>query len=263
LKGSAVNRASLKDVESFWNTRPCNIRHSSKELGTRGYFDEVEQRKYFVEPHIPKFAEFERWKGKKVLEIGCGIGTDAINFARAGAIYTGIDLSEASIEVAQRRFDVYGFQGRLIRSNAEEIPNLLKGETFDLIYSFGVIHHTPHPKLVIQGVQTLMNSESELRFMVYSKYSWKSLMILLRLDQPEAQYGCPIANAYSPAQIHSLAKPLHITNLYKDHIFPYQIQDYKAFHYKIVPWFRWIPRSLFRAFERTFGWHTMVVSRKF
>ncbi len=81
-------------VKEYWNQRPCNIRHSTKPLGTKEYFDEVEARKYFVEPHIPRFAQFERWRGKKVLEIGCGIGTDTINFARHGADVTAIELSE-------------------------------------------------------------------------------------------------------------------------------------------------------------------------
>ena len=68
-------------VRDFWNARPCNIRHSPKEVGTRDYFDEVERRKYFVEGHIPAFAEFSRWKDRKVLEIGCGLGTDTISFS--------------------------------------------------------------------------------------------------------------------------------------------------------------------------------------
>jgi len=69
-------------------------------VGTKQYFDEVEARKYFVEYHIPGFAKFARWRGKKVLEIGCGIGTDTINFARAGAQVTTVDLSGKSMELA-------------------------------------------------------------------------------------------------------------------------------------------------------------------
>ncbi|HUK38601.1 MAG TPA: methyltransferase domain-containing protein, partial [Methanomicrobiales archaeon] len=104
---------SIREVRDYWNSRPCNIRHSPREIGTREYFDEVEARKYFVEPHIPLFAEFERWKGKKVLEIGCGIGTDTINFARHGALVTAVDISSNSIDIARRRAEIFGLQDRI------------------------------------------------------------------------------------------------------------------------------------------------------
>src|SRR5881397_1245736 len=103
----------IDQVRAYWNRRPCNIRHSQSPVGTTEYFDEVEQRKYFVEPHIPKFAEFERWRGKKVLEIGCGIGTDSINFARAGADITTVDLSEKSMELARQRAAVFGLEDHI------------------------------------------------------------------------------------------------------------------------------------------------------
>jgi 2-polyprenyl-3-methyl-5-hydroxy-6-metoxy-1,4-benzoquinol methylase len=93
---------TVKDVKNYWNSRPCNIRHSKKEIGSKEYFNDVEHRKYFVEPHIPKFAEFEKWKGKKVLEIGCGIGTDSINFVKAGAKLTCVELSEKSLELCKK-----------------------------------------------------------------------------------------------------------------------------------------------------------------
>ena len=83
--GDVFQTTPVQQVQAYWNNRPCNIRHSPQPVGTREYFDEVEARKRFVEPHIPTFAEFEHWNGKKVLEIGCGIGTAMINFARHGA----------------------------------------------------------------------------------------------------------------------------------------------------------------------------------
>src|SRR3954467_282070 len=101
----------LGKVQDYWNRRPCNIRHSNMPVGTKEYFDEVEARKYFVEPHIPGFAQFERWRGKRVMEVGCGIGTDTINFARAGAQVTAVDLSSESLAVAQKRAETYGLTG--------------------------------------------------------------------------------------------------------------------------------------------------------
>ena len=147
---------AIGEVRDFWNRRPCNIRHSTKGIGSREYFDEVEARKYLVERHIPGFAEFERWKGKRVLEIGCGIGTDTMNFARAGADVTAVDLSEKSLEIARQRAAVFGLSNiQFYHGNAEELTSFVPGRGYDLIYSFGVIHHTPHPERVIRAAPAL------------------------------------------------------------------------------------------------------------
>ena len=96
--------ATLEDVKKYWNDRPCNVRHSPKEIGTKEYYDEVEAKRYYAEPHIPDFADFKSWKGKKVLEVGCGMATEGINFARYGAEYTATDLSVESLDLAKKRF---------------------------------------------------------------------------------------------------------------------------------------------------------------
>ena len=101
---------TIKQVKDFWDNRPCNIRHSNKEIGTREYFEEVTTKKYFVEPHIIPFANFDEWEGKKVLEIGCGLGTASQSFAEAGAIYTGVDISQTSLDLARKRFEVFGLE---------------------------------------------------------------------------------------------------------------------------------------------------------
>src|SRR6476620_3443799 len=139
----SFENTSIQKVSEYWDSRPCNIRHSPKPVGTKEYSDEVEARKYFVESHIPGFADFERWRGKKVLEIGCGIGTDTINFARAGAAVTAVDLSAESLKLANKRAEVFGLGDRInfIEANAERLSEFVKPEAYDLIYSFGVIHH--------------------------------------------------------------------------------------------------------------------------
>ena len=152
---------SVADVQQYWDARPCNIRHSTKPVGSKEYFDEVEARKYLVEPHIPGFAEFGRWRGKRVLEVGCGIGTDSINFARAGAQLTAVDLSAESLRIARERADVMGVGDRIDfrQANAEELTSVVDDGPYDLVYSFGVIHHTPHPEAALAQMHEVIAAD--------------------------------------------------------------------------------------------------------
>jgi 2-polyprenyl-3-methyl-5-hydroxy-6-metoxy-1,4-benzoquinol methylase len=259
-------------VQQYWNSRPCNVRHSARLVGTQEYFNEVEARKYFVEPHIPRLAEFPRWREKRVLEIGCGIGTDSINFARHGAWVTAVDLTENSLAIARQRAAVFGLQDRIrfYQANAEELERVVPVEPYDLVYSFGVIHHTPNPERVLEQVRRYMHSQSVLKLMVYHRYSWKALWVLLRSGKgqfwksselvakhSEAQTGCPITYIYSRRQARELLEQngFRVMDLWVDHIFPYRVRDYKEYRYRKEWYFRWLPRMVFRKLEENFGWH--------
>jgi ubiquinone/menaquinone biosynthesis C-methylase UbiE len=268
----------IAKVRDCWNSRPCNIAHSPQPVGSREYFDEVEARKYFVEPHISGFAEFERWKGKKVLEIGCGIGTDTISFARNGAQVTAVDLTEKSLEVARQRAHVFGVENcvRFIQANAESLSQAVPVEPYDLVYSFGVIHHTPSPERVIEEIRRYVTPGSTVKIMVYNRWSWKVLWILfaygkgqfwkvnrLVADYSEAELGCPVTYCYSrPAGRRLLEKHgFRVTDVTVDHIFPYSIPEYVQYQYKVAWYFRWMPKALFRALERAFGWHLCLTAK--
>lgn len=253
--------ATIQDVSEYWDRRPCNIRHSQEPVGSRAYFDAVEARKYFVEPHIPGFAEFERWRGKRVLEIGCGIGTDAVNFARAGAAYTGVELSNESLAIAKQRFEVFGLEGDFYQGNAEELVSFLPEQSYDLVYSFGVIHHAPDPRKIVQQIKSFLAPDGEFRLMLYAKRSWKSVMIEGGFDQPEAQTGCPIAFAYTHDEIRDLLKGYEVLDIHQDHIFPYAVSEYVQYRYVKEPWFQAMPEDMFRALEKSLGWHTLVRCR--
>jgi 2-polyprenyl-3-methyl-5-hydroxy-6-metoxy-1,4-benzoquinol methylase len=273
---SAVKK-SIADVQRYWDARPCNIRHSAKPVGSREYFDEVEARKYFVEPHIPAFADFERWRGKRVLEVGCGIGTDSINFARAGAQLTAVDLSSESLRLAAERADVMGVADRIdfIQANAEELTARLTGEPYDLVYSFGVVHHTPRPDLALAAMRALTVPGGTLKLMVYHRRSWKVFSIVaanghgrfwktdeLVAEHSEAQTGCPVTFSYTRRGARELVERsgFRVQELWVDHVFPYRVRDYVNYRYVKEPYFRWMPEPLFSAFERRLGWHLLVTA---
>ena len=241
-------QVAIEEVRDFWDRRPCNIRHSPRPVGTREYFDEVEARKYLVEPHIPRFADFPRWRDRRVLEIGCGIGTDTINFAYHGAWVTAVELSEKSLEIAKQRAEVYGLQDRIrfCLGNAEELTTFVPIEPYDLIYSFGVIHHTPNPERVVEQMRHYVQPGSTVKVMVYHRYSWKVLWILLtygkgqfwRLAElvarhSEAETGCPIPYTFTRRAVRELLehRGFRVTEMWVDHIFPYRIPDYVQYRY--------------------------------
>jgi SAM-dependent methyltransferase len=268
----------ISRVRDYWNGRPCNIRHSTAPIGTKEYFDQVEVRKYFVEHHIPGFAEFERWREKKVLEIGCGIGTDTINFARAGAQVTTVDLSEKSMELARKRAAVFGLEERIrfCPGNAEQLFTFVPVEPYDLIYSFGVIHHTPHPEIVLEQLRQYSRPGTTIKIMVYHRRSWKVARILLtegrgkfwKLQElvaknSEAQTGCPVTYTYTRREGRELLERhgFRVTDVRVEHIFPYRIVDYNKYQYIKEWYFRWMPQPLFRALESRLGWHLCVTGQ--
>jgi len=270
------------EVKAYWDRQPCAILHSGKEVGSKEFFADLTARKYFVQPHVRTFADFERWKGKRVLEIGCGVGTDAEEFAKAGAFYTGVDLSPASIEIAIKRFQLLGLPGTFVDGNAECLydfphdfppihPMLSQPrrkrrwrelEPYDLVYAFGVLHHTPDPEKMLRECCDLMLPDSELRIMVYAEHSWKAAMIDAGLDQSEAQADCPVARRYTRREVIELLRRcgFAVQHIWQDHIFPYQVGPYKEFRYEREPWFEAMTPAMFRALEQKLGWHMMVTA---
>ncbi len=273
---AAFDVTPVERVAAYWDARPCNIRHSLAPVGTQQYFDEVEARKYLVEPHIPGFAEFEKWRGKRVLEVGCGIGTDTINFARAGARVTAVELSEKSLALARERARIFGLEDVITFyvANAEELSRVVPVEPYDLVYSFGVIHHTPHPERAIVEIQKYLHRESVLKIMVYHRHSWKVWWIMLRYGKgkfwdgdrlvanySEAQTGCPVTYIYSKRQAKKLLQGFDILAEQPEHIFPYVISEYVQHRYKKVWYFRYLPTFIFHWLERSAGWHLCISAR--
>lgn len=249
-------------IKDYWNAQPCNINHSKQPVGTVEYFDEVSAKRYKAEPHILDFAGFHQWRGKRVLEVGCGIGTDAEQFARHGAEYVGIDISDESLRICEQRFDVQGLEGQFVNRSATDPLGYL-GE-FDLVYSYGVIHHYPNIEQAVQNIHSVIKPDGEFRFMVYAKDSWKYAMIRKGLDQFEAQANCPYAEAFTHNEIELLLKDefWKIERLRQAHCFMYNVDQYKKGIFELEPWFEAMPEVMRDAVREYLGWHLLVKARK-
>jgi SAM-dependent methyltransferase len=165
------SESELKErVRAFWQAHPCGTKFSDAEMGTPEFFERVEAHRYTKEWHIPGAADFAGARGLRVLEIGCGLGTDGAQFAKAGAHYTGIDLTEAAIELARRRFEVSGLPGEFRVADAENLD--VADESFDLVYSHGVLHHTPDTARAVQEIHRVLKPGGRAIVMLYHRGSY-------------------------------------------------------------------------------------------
>ena len=162
------------DVRDFWNSDPCGTRY----LEGREDFDAHAHARYTLEPHIFDFAQFQSARGLRVLEIGVGMGADYLEWLKAGAIATGIDLSAVSIEKARQRCLLAGYEPDLRVADAENLP--FNDSSFDLVYSYGVMHHSPDTARCIREARRVLKPGGKARIMIYHHPSLTGAMLWLR-----------------------------------------------------------------------------------
>ncbi len=165
----ADNELLKAEVREYWNAHPCGTQFTHLEWGSKKFFDEVERFRYKAQPFMRELVGFYRFKGKKLLEIGCGLGTDLLQFARGGAEVTGIDLSPVSIDLVKRRFALEDYPVDAQIADAENLP--FDENTFDVVYSFGVLHHTPNTNKAVDEVYRVLKPGGEIIIMLYHKHS--------------------------------------------------------------------------------------------
>jgi ubiquinone/menaquinone biosynthesis C-methylase UbiE len=165
-------------VRRFWEQKPCGSVHGTAPEGTREYFNQVERRRRELEPFIDRYADFPSTTGQEVLEIGVGVGTDFVRFARAGAHVTGVDLTERGIALVRRRLALEGLPGRVLVADAESLP--FPDNSFDLVYSWGVLHHTPDASAAAREAIRVLRPGGRLCVMVYARHSWVAYALWVR-----------------------------------------------------------------------------------
>ena len=174
------NRELKERVRAFWQANPCGVKFADAAPGTRHFYELVEAHRYTKEWHIPRAADFRSACGLKVLEIGCGLGTDGAQFAEAGADYTGVDLTEAAVELARKRFELFNLPGTFQTADAESLDFV--DESFDLVYSHGVLHHTPDTEKAIREIHRVLRPGGRAVVMLYHRgsYNYRVNIAVLR-----------------------------------------------------------------------------------
>jgi ubiquinone/menaquinone biosynthesis C-methylase UbiE len=160
-----------QQVHAFWNAQSCDTQVAKAEPFSKQYFEEIEAFRYFDQPFIHAFAQFTRFRGKRVLEVGFGAGTDFIQWLRAGVLATGVDLTEEALQNLSRRIETYGLPApeHIGIADAEKLP--FADHSFDLGYSFGVLHHTPDTEKAIRELVRVVKPGGEIKLMLYNRRS--------------------------------------------------------------------------------------------
>jgi len=174
---SAVHLKEL--VHDHWNAQACGAQVSGSPKFSKAYFEEIDALRYRIEPEIFSFAQFTRHHGERVLEAGVGAGSDFMQWVRAGALAYGVDLTPEAIEHVRNRLAVYGLEAQELRvADCEALP--FADDSFDLVYSWGVIHHTPNTAQALSEMVRVLRPGGLCKLMVYNRRSLTAFYVWIK-----------------------------------------------------------------------------------
>ena len=274
MKAKAIegkNEVLKRKVREFWNSSVCGTYLAKNEEGTLEYYKEIEYLRYKKYPYAYAFllkkAGFDKNKGKKVLEIGCGAGTDSSQFAKHGANVTGVDLTPAAIEVTKHRFKTMGLKGNFLVADAENLP--FKNNEFDYVYSFGVLHHTPNTQKTIDEVYRVLKKDGKACIALYHTYSLQYLTLILRkwLNPSRWKWSLQQAINYQTEMSKDHIKINPLTKTYSRSEVRKMFSDFKnvktSVEWLVVPIIgKILPSFMFYPFSRIFGWYLIIEAEK-
>ena len=200
--------AKKEDVKEFWEHEACGERYGAEQ----------DRLRYELEPEILGFGGFDSAAGKRVLEIGVGMGADFMRWVRAGAVATGVDLTQRAVDLTRRRLEGEGLTADVRIADAESLP--FPDDHFDVVYSWGVLHHTPRPDQALREAQRVLAPGGELRLMLYHRHSWVAFAAWVRfcllrgkplagLRAAVAQVESPGTQAFTASELSALLPNMH------------------------------------------------------
>lgn len=247
------------DVRKYWEHHIHDLEITKHPVGSRGFFDDLDQYHFEKLHHLLRLVDFDGYKGKKVLEVGCGAAVDLARFAKGGAIATGVDLAPSAIELARANFQQQGLRGEFHVADGEALP--FGDNSFDLVYAHGVVQYTADPKKLVEECRRVLKPGGEAIFQVYNRVSWLnalSKLMKVGLEHDDA----PVLLKFSIPEFRRLVGGFREVRIVPER-FPVASRlhgGWKGALYNgvFVGTFNALPRGL----VRRFGWHLLAFARK-
>jgi SAM-dependent methyltransferase len=250
----------IDEIQHYWNHRIHDLEMTDHPVGTLAFFDDLDDYRFDKLRYLPQLVDFSAYRGQRLLEVGCGIGTDLARFARGGARVTGVDLAATAIDLARKNLALHGLDAEELRvANGEALP--YADATFDVVYGHGVIQYTADPAQLIRECHRVLKPGGAGIFMVYNRVSWLnalSKVMKVALEHEDA----PVLKKFSIAEFRDLLKPFGDARIIPER-FPVKSRLHGgwkgvAFNTFFVGIFNALPR----AWVRPLGWHLMAFCRK-
>ena len=250
----------IEEIQRYWNHRIHDLEMTDQPVGSKAFFDDLDDYRFDKLHYLPQLVDFSSFKGQRLVEVGCGIGTDLARFARGGARVTGVDLAETAIDLARKNFQLHDLAPEELRvANGEALP--YADGSFDVVYAHGVVQYTADPATLIRECHRVLRPGGTAIFMVYNRVSWLnalSKVMKVALEHEDA----PVLKKYSIAEFKALLRPFSETRIVPER-FPVKSRLHKgwkgvAFNTMFVGAFNALPR----AWVRPLGWHLMAFCRK-
>src|SRR5918993_3882999 len=260
LRGTDQSNRMIDAITNYWNHRIHDLEMTDHPVGTRAFFDDLDDYRFDKLHYLPQLVDFASFRGQQLLEVGCGIGTDLVRFAKGGARVTGVDLAETAIALARTNFELTGVAAEDLRvANGEALP--YADATFDAVYGHGVIQYTSNAPQLIREMHRVLKPGGTAIFMVYNRVSWLNALSKV-MKVPLEHEDAPMLKKFSIGEFRDLLQPFDRVEIVPER-FPVKSRLHKgwkgvAFNTMFVGTFNALPKSL----VRPLGWHLMAFCRK-
>ena len=251
--------ATTDEVRAYWDRHIHDLEITQHPVGSRGFFDDLDRYHFEKLHHLLRLVPFDEYRGRRVLEVGCGAGVDLVRFARGGAEVTGVDLARPAIDLARANFEQQGLQGEFRVADGEQLP--FPDDSFDLVFAHGVVQYTPNPQRLVDECRRVLKPGGDAIFQVYNRVSWLnalSKLMKVGLEHEDA----PVLIKFSIGEFRAMLRGFRTVRLVPER-FPVKSRlhgGWKGALYNglFVGTFNRLPRSV----VGRFGWHLLAFCRK-